>query len=92
MLPTDPPITPGVTGLSNGRWQTVQMGNESGNHLLAVNGVDKGIVYDATGLQRIQYVATPPCPNAPADGLHVVRAGLPEDRAARRASGSPVGH
>jgi len=65
MLLTDPPLVPAVTGLSNGRWQTTQMGNEGGNHLLAVNGIDKGIVYDSTGVHRIEYVASPPAPTPP---------------------------
>lgn len=37
--------TADLTGLSNGRWQYVNMATSGGNYLRAVNGVDKSIVF-----------------------------------------------
>jgi hypothetical protein len=34
-------------------WQYTNMGNASGNHMIAFNGVDDGIVFDGTGLHRL---------------------------------------
>lgn len=48
--------TPGaaiVTGLTNAYWQTTALTNSAGAHLLAVNGVDNGIAYNATGIHRL---------------------------------------
>ena len=45
---------PIVTGLANSFWQSVQLVNSAGTHLLAVNGSgDNGIRYDAAGINRI---------------------------------------
>lgn len=43
-----------VTGLTNSLWQFVNMVNASGGNLIAVNGVDDGIIYNfAGGMDRI---------------------------------------
>ena len=44
---------PILSGLSNAWWQTIQMVNAAGAHLIAVNGVDNAIIYNDTGLSRI---------------------------------------
>lgn len=68
MLPGHAAPVPIVDTLSSARWETVQQVNDAGAHLLAVNGIDEGIVYNATGAQRLAYVAVPPVPPAvPAD-------------------------
>ena len=38
-----------VTGLVNSQWQTVAMSNAAGSHMIAVNGVDNAILYNAAG-------------------------------------------
>ena len=35
-----------LTGLSNARWQHVNFSNDSGNYIIACNGVDPTVVYD----------------------------------------------
>jgi hypothetical protein len=42
-----------VTGLSNALWQTTGITNVAGNWLIAVNGVDNGIIYSAGGVARL---------------------------------------
>lgn len=37
-----------VTGLTNGRWQAVNVSTSAGNYLMAVNGADKAIVYSGS--------------------------------------------
>lgn len=41
-----------VTGLSNGKWQKVNVATTGGNYLMAVNGTDKDIVFDGTNWHR----------------------------------------
>jgi len=48
--PVPPPM---LFGLTNSHWQTVQQSNVGGNHLIAVNGVDDGILYNDTGVHRL---------------------------------------
>jgi hypothetical protein len=44
---------PLISGLNNPNWDTVHMVNTSGAHLIALNGVDDGIIYGAGGGARI---------------------------------------
>ena len=44
---------PLLAGLSNSWWQTTQLVNAAGAHMLAVNGADNGIVYNETGIHRL---------------------------------------
>ena len=44
---------PLLTGLSNAVWEAVQLVNTGGSHLIAVNGVDDAIIYNASGVNRI---------------------------------------
>lgn len=44
---------PLLDSLSNSIWDGVQLTNISGNHLILVNGVDDGIMYDELGVSRI---------------------------------------
>ena len=45
--------TADITGLTNARWNWVNLTNSAGNNLIAVNGFDNGIIYKAAGLARI---------------------------------------
>lgn len=45
--------TPLVSSLSNAIWQHVSMSNAAGAHLIAVNGIDDGIVYNSSGINRL---------------------------------------
>jgi len=42
-----------VSGLSNSSWETVTFTNTAGGNLIAVNGVDNGIIYKAAGVARL---------------------------------------
>jgi len=42
-----------LTGLSNAIWQTINYSNSAGIHLIAVNGADDAILYNAGGVSRI---------------------------------------
>lgn len=42
-----------VTGLTNARWQTVNLTNAAGNNLICVNGADSPIRYSNAGVARI---------------------------------------
>jgi hypothetical protein len=42
-----------VTGLSNAKWETVNLTNAAGNNLICVNGTDNGIRYSNSGVARI---------------------------------------
>jgi len=42
-----------LTGLVNSTWQLAGFTNAAGGHLLAVNGVDDGICYNETGINRL---------------------------------------
>lgn len=42
-----------ITGLSNALWETVTFTNTAGGNLIAVNGVDNGIIYKASGVARL---------------------------------------
>ena len=44
---------PLINDLSNAWWQQTQVVNGAGSHLIMVNGVDNGIIYDETGLNRL---------------------------------------
>lgn len=44
---------PLLTGLSNSYWPHVGYTNNAGSNLVAVNGVDDGILYNATGVHRL---------------------------------------
>lgn len=47
------PVTPEATGLANSFWQYTNMSNAAGSHLIAVNGVDDGILYSEDGIHRL---------------------------------------
>jgi len=51
--------TPILTGLSNTWWQQTQVVNGAGSHLIMVDGIDDGIIYDETGLHRLVVGTTP---------------------------------
>lgn len=42
-----------VTGLTDAKWQTVNLTNAAGNSLICVNGLDDGIRYSISGISRI---------------------------------------
>lgn len=42
-----------VAGLTNARWQHVVLTNAADNYLIAVNGIDNGIIYRTAGVARI---------------------------------------
>lgn len=42
-----------VTGLTSARWESANISNASGNHMIAVNGIDNAIHYKAAGVSRI---------------------------------------
>ena len=42
-----------IASLAGSVWQTVSMVNTAGSHLICVNGVDDGIIYDAGGDARL---------------------------------------
>lgn len=42
-----------VTGLLTSTWQTVAMTNSAGAHLIAVSGLDDGIIYNLSGVARL---------------------------------------
>jgi hypothetical protein len=44
---------PLVTGLTNAIWDTINLVNSAGSHLIALNGVDDGILYNSLGGARI---------------------------------------
>lgn len=44
---------PMVTGLTNSIWDTVNPANSAGSHLIALNGLDNGILYGPAGVARI---------------------------------------
>jgi hypothetical protein len=44
---------PLITGLTGTNWATTQLTNSSGNNLIAVNGVDNGVIYKPTGMFRL---------------------------------------
>lgn len=48
-----------VSGLSNGRWQYINVATSGGNFLYAVNGVDSPLLYDGTTWTAITGVSTP---------------------------------
>ena len=48
-----PAQTPILTALSDSWWQSTQMVNGAGAHLIALNGLDDGILYNETGLHRL---------------------------------------
>lgn len=42
-----------ITGLSNASWEYVTLTNSAGNNLIAVNGLDNGVIYNTSGVARI---------------------------------------
>ena len=48
-----PAVTTPITGLSNSIWEWVNLVNSAGSHLIALNGIDDGILYNAAGGARI---------------------------------------
>lgn len=42
-----------VTGLTNAKWETVNLTNAAGGNLICVNGTDNGIIYNTGGVARI---------------------------------------
>lgn len=42
-----------VSGLTNSSWEHVTFTNTAGGNLIAVNGVDNGIIYKSTGVARL---------------------------------------
>ena len=44
---------PLVTGLTNAVWESVNLVNAAGSHMIALNGFDDGIIYNAGGGNRI---------------------------------------
>jgi hypothetical protein len=42
-----------VTALTNSIWNSVQVTNAAGNNLIALNGIDDGIIYTSGGVARI---------------------------------------
>ena len=57
-----------LTGLSNARWQHVNFSNDSGNYIIACNGVDTTMVYDGT---RWFFLATTETPQTISSITHV---------------------
>lgn len=53
-ISTSGPVgAPMVTGLLSDVWESVNFSNAAGTHLIALNGVDDGIRYSASGVVRI---------------------------------------
>jgi len=53
-ISTSGPVgAPLVTGLTNSVWDWVNLVNSAGSHLIALNGLDDGIIYNSLGGNRI---------------------------------------
>lgn len=60
---------PVVTGMTNGRWQTVNFTTAGGNFLICVNGTDDMLLYNGTSWAPIDAVSTPAITNVSSSNL-----------------------